>query len=367
MSRRLLRRYLADRTWLLLAFGLAVVVLVTFFGLVLSFLGVTPAGRAGDLAYALLLAALVFAGCLGVDLARWWPAARWTERLLGPEGSLETLAGFPDRGTREQAAFGAALARLQALTAEERLRYQEAHQRQITFVSMWAHQLKTPLAAISLAVQDAAHGTTDAAAALASIEEETLKLADGLELVLNTTRLQDFALDYHIRRVDLLHSVRQVANARKRQFIRLGIFPAVDAAAGEDWHVLTDEKWNAFAIDQIVSNALKYGSQTGRPDQRVRFSLTRTGDEVALGIADDGPGIPPQDLPRVFEPFFTGENGRRYAHATGIGLFLVKRVMEELGHRVAVRSVEGEGTTVTLRYAVSPHAQAPRPTAPLQD
>ncbi|HEV2121647.1 MAG TPA: ATP-binding protein, partial [Chloroflexota bacterium] len=198
--------------------------------------------------------------------------------------------------------------------------------------------------------QEGSRNGNDVSAALASIEEETLKLADGLELVLNTTRLQDFALDYHIRRVDLLQSVRKVVNARKRQFIRLGIFPAVDAAEDADWHVLTDEKWNTFAIDQILSNALKYGSQVGRPKQRLRLSLSHRVGAVTLAITDEGPGIPPQDVPRVFEPFFTGENGRRYSHATGIGLYLVKRVIDQLGHQVALQSVEGQGTTVTLTY-----------------
>ena len=125
------------------------------------------------------------------------------------------------------------------------------------------------------------------------------------------------------------------------------------------WLVLTDEKWNAFAIDQVVANALEYASQAGKPHQRLKFCLSRRppgagAPAIRLTIADEGPGIPPQDLPRIFEPFFTGENGRRYADATGIGLYLVKQVLDRLGHQIAVHSVEGQGTAVTLTYPVEP-------------
>lgn len=111
----------------------------------------------------------------------------------------------------------------------------------------------------------------------------------------------------HIRRGDLLESIRRVINNRKKQFIRLSIFPEIEAA-GDDWSVLTDEKWNGFVIDQLIANALKYASQTGPPIQWLTFRLERGNQAVALSISDQGPGIPAQDLPRVFEPFFTGEN-----------------------------------------------------------
>lgn len=112
----------------------------------------------------------------------------------------------------------------------------------------------------------------------------------------------------------------------------------------------TDEKWNSFAIDQVVTNALKYGSQAGAPGQKLRIRLERLPGAKRLSIADQGPGIPEQDLGRVFQPFFTGENGRRYGGATGMGLYLVKQVMDRMGHQVAVTSRVGEGPTVTFTY-----------------
>ncbi|HWI64278.1 MAG TPA: ATP-binding protein, partial [Symbiobacteriaceae bacterium] len=165
----------------------------------------------------------------------------------------------------------------------------------------------------------------------------------------SVARLQEFALDFKVEPVDLAEAVRRVINQRRKQFIRLTLYPEIDAPDG-DWHVLTDAKWNGFVIDQIVSNALKYGSQGGAPGQRLRFSLRRTEAGVTLTIADQGPGIPPEDLPRIFDPFFTGVNGRRFADATGIGLFVVREVTSRLGHRVAVASAPGQGTAVTLTY-----------------
>lgn len=75
---------------------------------------------------------------------------------------------------------------------------------------------------------------------------------------------------------------------------------------------------------------------------------------MVLTIADQGPGIPPEDLPRVFEPFFTGENGRRFGGATGIGLYLVRRIVDELEHEIAMESAPGAGTTVRLTYLTKP-------------
>jgi signal transduction histidine kinase len=143
--------------------------------------------------------------------------------------------------------------------------------------------------------------------------------------------------------------VRKVVNGRRRQFIRQELFPHLSVEAA-DCTVLSDAKWLAFAVDQVVGNALKYGAQAGQEGQSLTIRL-RSGERcLELNIADTGPGIPPQDLPRVFEPFFTGENGRKYAGATGVGLYLVRRVMDELGHDVSIQSTPGEGTTVTFRF-----------------
>lgn len=301
-----------------------------------------------DLRYAFLLSTTVLVIYLAVEFARWLPFARQAERLK--EAGLTALANLPPGGTADQAQCRELLAHMYSQAMAERLRYGEAYQRQLHFINMWVHQMKTPVAAINLIAQRAGdRPPEELPGALESIEEETVKLTDGLELVLSMARLENFAVDFRIERVDLLEAVRGVINARRKQFIRAAIYPEIEAAEG-DWSVLTDAKWNAFAIDQVVSNALKYGAQGGAPGQKLHFRLRRAPDRVTLEIADQGPGIPSEDLPRVFEPFFTGANGRRYADATGIGLYLVDQVARELGHQVSVDSTVGAGTVVTFTY-----------------
>ncbi|MDF2629107.1 MAG: two-component sensor histidine kinase [Symbiobacteriaceae bacterium] len=328
----LIARYLRDRLGLVLAWYAGTLLLTLLGGLLLTYAGAFSWAIA---AYAMLLATAVLLSYLTAAFIKWWPFARATAALQATD-DLEAFAAIAAPGTAEQQSQREQLARLYQLAVMERTRYQEAHQRQLDFIHLWVHQMKTPISAISLIAQEAG------GPALESVDEEAAKLAEGLELVLNMARLQDFALDYLIEPVDLGALVRKVINQKKKQFIRTGIFPEVTGEAV----VRSDAKWLAFVVDQITANALKYSAQTPTPHQRLRFTITQN----SLTIADQGPGIPAHDLPRVFDAFFTGENGRRFAQATGIGLYLVKQVTDRLGHTITIHSVPGQGTTVILTF-----------------
>ena len=108
-----------------------------------------------------------------------------------------------------------------------------------------------------------------------------------------------------------------------------------------DWKVVTDEKWLLFVLEQILSNSLKYT----RPQGKV--SIERLEGEV-LCIRDDGIGIAPEDIPRIFEKGYTGYNGRNDKKASGLGLYLCRRICTNLGHRIWASSALGEGTAVYL-------------------
>lgn len=104
--------------------------------------------------------------------------------------------------------------------------------------------------------------------------------------------------------------------------------------------MLTDGKWLSFVVEQVLSNALKYTPAGGR--------IRIYGDGETLVIADSGIGIRPEDLPRVFEKGFTGYNGREDKKSTGIGLYLCRRVMDQLNHGISLVSRPGQGTLVRL-------------------
>ena len=106
--------------------------------------------------------------------------------------------------------------------------------------------------------------------------------------------------------------------------------------------VLTDEKWLAFVIEQLLSNALKYTSSGG-----IRIYA----EGRALVVEDTGIGIAPEDLPRLGERGFTGCNGREDKKSTGLGLYLSRRVCEKLGHRLELESEPGRGTRAKILFA----------------
>ena len=99
--------------------------------------------------------------------------------------------------------------------------------------------------------------------------------------------------------------------------------------------VLTDEKWLSFVLEQLLSNALKY-----TPGGEISIFWQ---EPDTLVIRDTGIGIAPEDLPRIFEKGFTGYNGRSDKKASGIGLYLCKRVCDRLGHGISIASARERG------------------------
>lgn len=353
MTLSLLVRYVRDKLGVVLTFYANTVIILILVSVLSSYEGIPPSLIKRNAGYALFLTTTILVAHFIIDLLYRWPFARQVNRLLDSDiKDIRLLVDLPQPGSLEQSSFQDLIAKLYRLSVEEQLRYKEAHKRHLAFMNLWVHQMKTPVSAISLLVQRQDERDPDRISSILSdIDEESGKLEEGLEMVLNMARLEDFEMDYHIRRVDLLGTLRRVINMRKKQFIRAGVFPDVKAEQG-DWIVFTDEKWNEVVIEQIISNTLKYSSHSETEVKRLVCSLCRLERSIILTIADNGPGIPPEDLPRVFEPFFTGENGRRFGGATGIGLYMVKQIIDRLGHEIAITSKPGEGTTVTLTYTV---------------
>ena len=146
--------------------------------------------------------------------------------------------------------------------------------------------------------------------------------------------------DLVLERNSLEQLVRQVVKKYAAIFIYNHISIQLEHL---NYTVLTDEKWFCFALEQILSNALKYTKQGS-----VKISAEETENGLQIFVKDTGIGIKREDLPRIFEKGFTGYNGRMDKKASGLGLYLCKGVCEKLGHEIRVVSEEGEGTTVIL-------------------
>ncbi len=197
------------------------------------------------------------------------------------------------------------------------------------YYTMWVHQIKTPIAAMRLTLQG-----MDTAEAR-ELSEELQRIEQYVEMVLCYLRLDSDSTDYLIRRCDLDEIARQAVRKYSPQFIRRKLRLDYEPL---NYSVLTDDKWLLFVIEQVISNSLKY-TRSGT----VRIYL----DGEDLCVRDTGIGIAQEDLPRIFEKGYTGCNGRTDKKASGIGLYLCRRICTALGHDIIARSDES-GTEIRI-------------------
>ena len=198
----------------------------------------------------------------------------------------------------------------------------------VDYYTLWAHQIKTPIAAMRLLLQEEPRP---------ELEGELLKIEQYVEMVLGYLRLGSGTTDYVFRSCELDALIRQSV----RKYARLFILKKISLDFRETGKtVLTDEKWLSFVIEQLLSNAVKYTPEGG--------CVRIYGDGETLVITDSGIGIQPEDLPRVFEKGFTGFNGREDKKSTGIGLYLCRQVLDRLNHGISISSRPGQGTLVRL-------------------
>lgn len=212
-----------------------------------------------------------------------------------------------------------------------RLKMEERYNEMIDYYTMWAHQIKTPIAAMRLNLQNEDSDFSR------RLTEDLQRIEQYVEMVLCYLRLDSNSSDYVIREYDIDSIVRQGIKKFASQFIRKKI--KLDYRPS-DLKVVTDEKWLLFVIEQVLSNSLKYTNQGS--------ISVYVNENSELCIQDTGIGIAPEDLPRIFEKGYTGYNGRSDKKASGIGLYLCKRICKNLGHDITASSVLGEGTTIKI-------------------
>ncbi len=224
------------------------------------------------------------------------------------------------------------------------------NQEESRFLSTWVHNMKTPVSVINLILQRYQLDQITREELILGLSEENEKLNGQLDMVLNLFRMNEFEKDYLPAPVNLTESLKQIINQNQMQFIYHRVFPKM-YKPNRELMVLSDAKWNNLVISQLISNGIKYSKPNeGEEAGRMEFNLQQTESKVPLVIKDFGKGIPDYDLPRIYEPFFTGDNGRNTKGASGIGLYFCKEVCRMLGHELNITSKVGEGTTVTLTY-----------------
>lgn len=199
------------------------------------------------------------------------------------------------------------------------------------YYTVWAHQIKTPIAAIRLALQN------DDTPLSRRLTGEVGRVEQYVQMALTYLRLGSDSSDYVIRSCALDDIVRPAVRRFAGEFIQRKIQLNYQML---NYTVITDEKWLGFVVEQVLSNALKY-----TPQGSVSIYMEPEG---VLCIRDTGIGIAPEDLPRVFEKGYTGYNGRSHRKASGLGLYLCREILTRLGHSVSAESQVDHGTTIRI-------------------
>ncbi len=204
-------------------------------------------------------------------------------------------------------------------------------QQRMEYYNVWAHQIKTPISAMRLSLQGQDSEWSR------QLGVELSRIESYADMVMTYLRLDAESTDYVFEQKDLDALIRGSIRKFSGEFIARKIALLYEPL---NQTILTDEKWLSFVIEQILSNALKYTSSGS-------ISIYMEAPQI-LCVRDTGIGIAPEDLPRIFDQGFTGYNGRIDKKASGIGLYLCKRICSNLGYQISAESLLGAGTTIRL-------------------
>lgn len=220
---------------------------------------------------------------------------------------------------------------LQEISSGEQARLRDYQE----YYTLWVHQIKTPIFALELLLRQA-EGLPESG----QMKAELLKIKDYSQLALQYIRMENMNSDLEIR----THNLESIVKKQLKKYSILFFNQKIKLELADfEMKVVTDEKWLSFVIGQILTNALKYTS----PGGQIGIYL----EGKALVIEDTGLGIREEDMPKLFHKGFTGGNGRLQKDASGMGLYLSKKVMQTLGYDIHVESVFGKGTKVYFDFS----------------
>ena len=309
-----------------------------------------------NMTYALELTAFFGVCYLLWDYGRYRGKYRELQRLLLAE---ERSGGLPQTASSMEQAYQQIIMAQETEKKALVTQLDEKQQSMADYYTMWTHQIKIPLSAMDLLLQNAdknadrnaerdEDGSGDTQI-IRQLREEVFKTGQYVDMALHYARMESISSDLSFAELDVGELVKK---ALKKYWL---LFSGAELKLHlEECHaqVVTDGKWFSFVVEQVLSNALKYTKEGSISI----YGTDESGGCVTKGcsylvIEDTGIGIEESDLPRIFERGFTGYNGRLENKSTGIGLYLCRQIMDRLGLSIRVESKRGRGTKVFLGIA----------------
>lgn len=207
------------------------------------------------------------------------------------------------------------------------------------YVELWIHEVKIPLMSLMLKC----HNNKDKIDR--TFEEQIRKLDNYIEQILYYVRSEEANKDFSIKNVELKKVISRTALRNKDDLLENKINLMVENV---DFVVLSDSKWLEFIINQIINNSIKY--RNNKVENYIKITAKEDSDKIVLSILDNGIGIEKADLSRVFEKTFTGSNGRIVTSSTGMGLYIVNKLCQKLGHVISIDSEINNYTCVNITF-----------------
>lgn len=324
-----LRLFLADHLWIILLFLSAHVALSAFY-----LLGVKQAVKMEWLYYCFLSLFILFCFLFYRLYVTWG----LYELFCDDKKEMESFLLSDPKGRDER--------RYQKLMLEFYRQYlaklsslEDIQNQNKLMIYRWVHQLKTPLSVIQLVTQK-----NGLQSDYKKIARSAAQIQYNLDQVLNMYKLDAIQSDFHAECVQLRRIVKDSINELKNIFIEQGIFPKMNVDV--QLVVYSDSKCLRFVMYQLLTNALKYSNK----GKIILIQAYATETEIVLSVEDEGLGIQPEDIPRIFDLFFTGQNGRMKGESTGMGLYMVRQILDYLGHSIQVESTVGRGSKFQILF-----------------
>lgn len=227
----------------------------------------------------------------------------------------------------------------------ERIRQLEGEQEDYKeYIESWVHEIKAPITGISLVCKNRRH-VPAVFDDFKTISLENKKIENYVDMALYYARSKEVYKDYIIQKTSLEEVVYEVLDKNRLLLIQNHVQADISC---KDM-VYTDKKWIAFILNQLILNSVKY-----KKESPVFYIRTRRAEHgVFLTVEDNGTGIRPEELSRIFEKGFTGTNGRKEERSTGMGLYLCRRLCDKMGIGIYAESEYGRGTKMIVEFPVS--------------
>lgn len=315
-----------------------------------------------EIVYGMLLCLFITIAVVAVGYVR------HRNNLWQLEQMRKNIVSAPDNMKNPEYMYEAQYQDCIRLLAEENSRIRnELLNRQLDmaeYYSMWVHQIKTPIAALKLLIDEDRNAylesdeTEENDTRVINEEQkqnELFRIEQYVDMALQYTRLGAKTNDFVIEHVLLDEVIKRSIHKYAKQFIHKKLRLTYEP---QNIMAVTDKKWLGFVIDQLLSNAVKYTKQGGITIQVEHNTATPeegmgiSEESVNIIIEDTGIGISAEDLPRICEKGYTGYNGHADKHSTGIGLYLCKAILDKLGHQLTITSEIGKGTRVEIQQKV---------------